>query len=76
MQAAQDGHADDPAFDLNRPVNRGVFIERHMRPAGIVIIDVFSQHRMQVLFIENDHMIQAFPPKGADDPFATTILPR
>ena len=48
-----------------------------MGSADIVIIkDVFVQDIIQMLFTENDHMIETFPAKGTNDTFGEWILPR
>ena len=44
MQTAEDWLAYDLAVWLIRAVDRRIFIERHVRSAGVVIIDVFCQH--------------------------------
>ncbi len=47
-----------------------------MGSADIVVFkDVFVQNIMQMLFVENDHMVETLPAKCADDPFANWILP-
>ena len=47
-----------------------------MSSAVIVILkDVFMQDIIQMLFIENDHVIQAFSAKCANDTFGDWILP-
>ncbi|MFT5783681.1 MAG: hypothetical protein ACI9JE_001003 [Candidatus Krumholzibacteriia bacterium] len=42
----------------------------------MIVGEVLLQHAPQMLFVENDDMVQAFPPDGADHPFAVAILPR
>ena len=47
-----------------------------MRSAGIVIFkDVFMQNIIQVLFIENNHMVKTFSAERANYSFAERILP-
>ncbi len=47
-----------------------------MSSADIVIIkDVFVQDIIQMLFAENDHMIETFPAKGTNDTLGEWILP-
>ncbi len=61
MKSAKNWFAYNFTISLGRTVNRRILIERHMGSADIVILkDVFMQDIMQMLFIENDHVIKAF----------------
>ena len=76
MQSGQNWLANNLAFLLGWPMFRGVLYKRHMSSADVVIlIDVFVQHTMQMLFVENDHVVQALPAKCADDTLGDWILP-
>ena len=46
-----------------------------MRAVEIVIIDVAAQHAAQMVGVENDYVIKAFTPDGADQPFDMTVHP-
>jgi len=41
----------------------------------IIILNELIQHGSQVLFIQDDHVIQAFSPQRAHDPFGNGVLP-
>lgn len=53
----QERFTDDLAFGFDLASDRRVLIQRHVRAGSIIIFDEFCQYRMQVLFIENDHII-------------------
>ena len=45
VQTTENRLADDPAFGLSRTMDRGVFLQRHVRAADVVILeDVFVQN--------------------------------
>ena len=75
MQSTQNGLADNPAIGLSRAMNGSVFVQRHVRSVGVVILDVFGQYTCQMLFVQDDDMVQAFPPERSHDPFGDWILP-
>ena len=41
----------------------------------IVVTDIFAKDPSQVTFAEDDHVVKAFPPDGADNPFSVGVLP-
>ena len=64
MQTAKNGVAGDLAFGLCRPVNRRILFKRHVRSADIiVVVDVVIQHACQMLFVQDNDMVETFPPK-------------
>ena len=59
MESTQNWLVYNLTVGLNRAGDRWVFLKWHMRSADVVIIiDVFVQHAMQMLFVENDYMTQ------------------
>lgn len=49
------------ALSSNRAMDRCVFLKRHVHLADVVIvIDVFIQNIVQMLFVENYYMVKAF----------------
>ncbi len=75
MQTAQYGFTDDLAFGFRLASDRRVLIQRHMRPTGIVIFDELRQYRVQMPFVQDDHVIEAFPSQRAHHSFGNGILP-
>ena len=61
-------------FDWSR--FRTILIQWQVASAFVVIIEIGFQHASKMLFIENDHVIQAVSPDWTDDSFAIGILPR
>src|ERR1035438_6771292 len=53
-----------------------VLLQRQMRPGLVIIGKIRGQSAPQTGFVEYDHMIQAFPPNGADQPLDISPLPR
>ncbi len=52
-----------------------VLVEREMRSGSVVVVQVASQDPSQVIPVEDDHVVKALPPDGADDPLDVRILP-
>ena len=76
MQSTKNRLACDLAISLGRAVNRRVLVKGHVCSADIVIFkDVFMQNVIQMLFIEDDYMIQALSAQCANDPLSDWILP-
>ena len=44
-----------------------------MRPMLIVVIDILVHDLLQVPFVEDQHVIKAFPSQGADPSFGNGI---
>jgi hypothetical protein len=53
-----------------------IFAQRQMRPARMVVTEIFTKDPAQVLLIEHDDVIQTIPPYGTDHAFDEWILPR
>ena len=64
LQAAEMGLREDLAGIYYLPWNRGVVIHSFslVRPAVVVKLRVFFQDPYQMVFSEDYHVIQAFPP--------------
>jgi hypothetical protein len=45
-----------------------------MRSGLVIIIEVFGQNMTQVIFIDDDQVVQTLSPDTADDPFGKRIL--
>ena len=78
MQTADFGHLPDPSRlgELDGPDVGGVLVEREMRAGLVVVREVPGQDAAEVSLAEDEHVIQAFAPDGADEPFREGILPR
>ena len=61
---------------VDRPRNRRIAIQRHVRSGFVVVREVFGQNVTQVLLAEHDHVVQALPTYRADQLFDVRILPR
>src|SRR5215472_11184767 len=42
----------------------------------LIVFKVAAQNPSQVLFSQHDHVVQAFPPNGADQSLGKGVLPR
>ena len=60
---------------MNRPVLRGIHLQRLMRSPTMVVTEVAGQDLTQVSLIQNDHVIEAFSPDTSDQPFDERVLP-
>ena len=61
---------------LDWPSVRRVLVEREMSSSAVIVREVRGQDATQVAFAQDDDMIEALAPHGADDPFRKRILPR
>jgi hypothetical protein len=41
-----------------------------VRPGGVVVQQVLSQHPAQLVLIDDQQPVEQLPAQGADDPFA------
>jgi len=69
-----DDSADPRRLDGARV--RTILVERKMRPGAVVIIHVGREDAAQMALVEDDDMVQAFPPDRTDDPLDVGVLPR
>ena len=54
----------------------GVFLERQVSSAGMIVVDVFAQDSPEVPLGEDDHVVETLAADGSDHPFDEWILPR
>jgi hypothetical protein len=47
-----------------------------VRPLVIVVVGIVPQHSTQVLLVENNHVVQAFPSDGTDQALDIGVPPR
>ena len=64
------------ANGLYRPPIGGVFAQRKVRPGSMTIIKIGSKYSSQMVFIENNDVIEILPPDRADYAFHEWVLPR
>ena len=78
MQPADNREGDDrsPVRRLALAELRGVLAEREVGPEPMIVLEVLAQDVPQVLLSENDDVVEAVPPDGADHALAVRILPR
>jgi hypothetical protein len=77
IQTTESGDGDCPApwtFILcGKAANRGLFLQAKMRPVLVVVTDILTHEPFQVLFIQNDYMIEQvatqFPTQCSATPF-------
>src|SRR6516164_187032 len=77
MQAPDFGNLHAPAHlrPLDRPPGWRVLVEREMRSCAVIVREVRGQDATQVAFAQDDDMIEALAPHGADEAFRQWILP-
>lgn len=61
---------------LHRSRFRGVFLQRQMRSAAVIVGEVISENPAQVILVEDDHMVDAVSAKGSDQALHIGSLPR
>src|SRR2546425_437987 len=54
---------------------RAVVVEGLMRAGGVVVREVSAQQTSEMLFVDHDDVIEAFPSNRADDALGEGILP-
>jgi hypothetical protein len=47
-----------------------------VNPLGVVVLDVFTEQSSQVIFTENDHVIEQLAANRSHEAFRSPILPR
>jgi hypothetical protein len=60
---------------LDGSADRCIFFKRQMRPATFVVLEIIFQDATQPGFIQDDHVIQAFPANRADQSLNVGVLP-
>src|SRR6266849_4947614 len=62
--------------ELDRPEVGRVLVQREMRTRLMVVGEVSGQDAAEVLLAEDEHVIQALAPDGANEPLREGVLPR
>ena len=77
VEATDFANRDDPPEfrPLNWPGVGRILVERQVSARLVVVRKVASQGTTQVLFAEDDDVIQALAPDGADEPLREGVLP-
>ena len=60
---------------LNRTPIGAVLLEREMGARSMVVINVRRKHSAQMALVEDDQVVQAFPPDRVDESFDVCVLP-
>ena len=76
VEAAEDGPHEDGSRVWAGHRLRRLQPERAVGPLGVVGADELGQHRAEVLLIQDDLVIKALAPEGADQPLGDGIRPR
>ena len=61
---------------LNRSPIGGIFVQRKVSPASMIIVEIRNEYSPQMVFIENDDVIEVLSPDRTDHPFNEWVLPR
>ena len=76
MEPTQYGRRHDPA-ELGRAVlvesNGDALLDTLMWPGVVVVVNEFSDKAMQLVALENEHVIQTLPLEAADEPLAMGV---
>jgi hypothetical protein len=77
MQATDFGERDDRADfrRLNRPSVGCIFVEREVSARPVIVREVTGQDAAQVPLAQDEHVIQALAPDGADEALRERVLP-
>jgi hypothetical protein len=57
-------------------ISGDALLDTLMRSGVVVVVDEPGNEAVQVVAVENEHMIQAFPSEGADEPLAISAYLR
>jgi hypothetical protein len=60
---------------LNWPAVGRILVERQVSARPVVVREVASQDMTQVVFAEDDDVIQTLAPDGADEALCERVLP-
>ena len=68
VEAADFAKLDDPAefWLLNGPAVGRILVERQVSACPVVVLEVASQGPAEVLFAEDDDVVQTLAPDGSD----------
>ena len=77
MQSADLGYSNDcnKLRWLDVPRDRCISLQGDMRPGLVVVTDVFAEDLSEVIFAEDDQVVQAFAPDRSDDSLGVGVLP-
>jgi hypothetical protein len=76
VQTAEVRDARDRADPKDRTAVWRVLVKGEVRAGVVVIARVRGQHVPQMRFVEDDQMVEALTPDGADQPLDIRVLPR
>ncbi len=55
---------------------RRIALERQVRSAVVIVVEVSGEDALQVGFVEDDDVVEAFAAERADEPLDVRVLPR
>ena len=78
MHSAQKRQFNDFALvaRFNRPQCRAVLAQKPVRAVTMIIVQLVGENKAQVIIVQHDDVVQAFPADRADQSFDHGILPR
>src|SRR5262245_48175544 len=76
MQAAHFGRHDDLASACTRSAIRGIFAQREMRSAPMVIGEIRAKDPTEMRLVEHDHVIETLATHRSNHAFNVGVLPR
>src|SRR5262249_49233563 len=74
---ARDGYnfGSSHSWWLYRPSRGCVFVQGIVDAVLVIVTDVIANQTAQVIFIQDDHMVQQFPAAAPDPALRDSILP-
>ena len=81
MQAADSGKADDVGcrargMVLDRTPERRILAKAEVCPVLIVVVDEGVEQAAEMVLVEDDDVVEQFPPDGGDEALGDPVLPR
>ena len=76
MQAANLRHRNDLTLTwrLNVPWRRRIAIQRPMRAHLVIVIEIQSEHALEMDFVQYNQVVQTFAADGTNDSFSLRLL--
>ena len=77
VESAEIGRADHGAIFRRRhfPGHRRVPVQRLMWASRVVVFDILVEDSLQVVLVEDEDVVQAFPADRSDNPLDISVLP-
>src|SRR2546429_7976759 len=76
MKSAEDGRRYDAAHVLDGAMDRRVLVERPMSPQLVIVGGILRQNPAQMLFAQDNDVVDALASDRPDQSFGEAVLPR